>query len=88
MRRSSRSLDDDYFVRRAQYIQWGQLAPFITVHRPLRDYLAAAKQAGLELRDLDEPELSEEGRRELPAFYVRSAQRTPFSYVLKFVKTS
>lgn len=75
-------------MRRAQYIQWGQLAAFITVHRPLRDYIAAAKEAGLELRDLDEPELSDEGHGELPAFYVRSAQRTPFSYILKFVKTS
>ncbi len=75
-------------MRRAQYIQWGQLAPFITVHRPLRDYIAAAKGAGLELRDLDEPQLSEEGRRTLPPFYARLADRAPFSYVLKFVRPS
>lgn len=79
-------LDDDYFVRRAGYIQWGNLAPFISFHRPLRDYVATCRRAGLELRDIDEPELSEEGRREFPAFYVRQTQRARFSYVLKFVK--
>ena len=64
----------------------GIYCPFISFHRPLRDYVAAAKAVGFELRDLDEPELSEEGRRELPPFSVRDAQRAPFSYVLKFVK--
>lgn len=78
--------DDDYFVRRAGYIQWGQLKPFISFHRPLRDYVAAAGRSGLGLRDLDQPEVSEEGLRELPSYYLRSAQRVPFSYVLKFVK--
>jgi hypothetical protein len=65
--------------------QWGQLKPFISFHRPLRDYVAAAKRSGLELGDLEQPEVPEEGRRELPASYLRSAQRVPFSYVLKFV---
>lgn len=79
-------LDDDYFVRRAGYVQWGNLEPFISFHRPLRDYAAAAKEVGLELRDLDEPEISEEGKRELSAAYYRVGQRVPFSYVLKFFK--
>jgi len=79
-------LDDDYFVRRAGYIQWGNLKPFISFHRPLRDYVAVAKVLDLELRDLEEPEISEEGKRELSAAYYRVGQRTPFSYVLKFVK--
>ncbi len=79
-------LDDDYFVRRAGYIQWGNLKPFIGFHRPLRDYVAAAKAVGLALRDLEEPEISEEGKRELSAAYYRVGQRVAFSYVLKFVK--
>lgn len=79
-------LDDDFFVRRAGYVQWGDLKPFLSFHRPPRDYVAACKRSGLELRDLDEPELSEEGRREFPAFYIRHSERAPFSYVLKFIK--
>lgn len=87
-RREDRSgwLDDDYFIRRAAHIQWGDLKPFITFHRPLRDYIAACKRVGLELRDLEEPEISEEGERELPAVLVRLARRVPFSYILKFLK--
>jgi len=78
--------DDDYFVRRAGYIAWGEVKPFISFHRPLRDYVAAARDAGLELRDLDEPELSEEGRLVLQPDQVRDDERVPVSYVLKFVK--
>jgi len=81
-------LDDDYFIRRAGYIQWGKLQPFISFHRPLRDYVVVCRAVGLELRDLEEPEISEEGARELSSDYVRSARRTPFSFVLKFIKQS
>ena len=80
--------NDHAFVRRAQYTAWGTLPPFIAIHRPLRDYVAACQAAGPELRDLDEPELSAEGRREFPAFYVRHSQRAPFPHVLRFVKKS
>jgi len=52
----------------------------------MRDYVAACQRAGLELRDIDEPELSEEGRRVLPAYVVRHNQRAPISYVLKHIK--
>ena len=79
-------IDDDYFIRRAGYAQWGKLKPILTFHRPLRDYIAVCKQAGLELRDLDEPEVSEEGEQELPAPFVRHLRRVPYSYVLKFTK--
>ena len=78
--------DDDYFVRRAGYIQWGTLKPFLSFHRPPRDYIAACKRSGLELRDLDEPEISEEGERDRPGYRVRLARRVPFWYVLKFLK--
>lgn len=79
-------LDDDYFTRRAGYIQWGELKPFLTFHRPLRDYVAACGRAGLELRDLDEPELSAEGKAELAPFQVRDLERVAYSYILKFIK--
>ncbi|MBI3976393.1 MAG: hypothetical protein HY334_08395 [Armatimonadetes bacterium] len=79
-------LDDDYFIRRAGYSQWGDLKPFLSFHRPLRDYVAACKRVGLELRDLDEPEISEEARREWPARVIRDHARVPWAYVLKFVR--
>ncbi len=81
-------LDDDYFIRRAGYMQWGEMKPILSFHRPLRDYVAACTRAGLELRDLDEPEVSEEGVHELPAPVIRHLRRMPHSYVLKFVKIS
>lgn len=78
--------DRDYFVRRAGYVRWGAFQPFLTFHRPLRDYVAAGKAAGLELRDLEEPYLTEEGRRVLPPSEVACALQVPISHVLKFVK--
>jgi len=51
-------IDDGYVGRRAGYTQWGGLRPVLGFHRPLRDYIAACKRAGLELRDLEEPWLS------------------------------
>ncbi len=78
--------DSGYFVRRAGYIQWGSLQPFLTFHRPLRDYVATGNAVGLELRNLDEPFLTEEGQRELPPSEVESARLTPISYVIKCVK--
>ena len=80
-------LDDDYFIRRPSEVQWGEFQPFLTFHRPLRDYVASCRQAGLELRDLEEPELSEEGRQALPPPRARDWQRIAVSYVLKCVKT-
>ncbi len=77
---------DDYFVRRAVRIWWGDIPPFITFHRPLRDYVAACKRVGLQLRDLEEPKVSEEGGRELPPWEVRELRRVPYSYVLRFEK--
>jgi hypothetical protein len=73
-------------VRRAGYIQWGAFQPFLTFHRPLRDYVAACTGVGLELRDLDEPHLTEEGQRVLPPSEVESSRQAPISYVLKCVK--
>jgi SAM-dependent methyltransferase len=78
--------DAGYFVRRAGYIQWGAFQPFLTFHRPLRDYIAACNAVGLELRDLDEPYLTEEGQRVLPPSEVESARQVPISYVLRCAK--
>ncbi len=60
--------------------------PVLGFHRPLRDYIAACKRHGLALRDLEEPELSEEGCRVLPVPDVREAGRISVSYVVKMVK--
>ena len=79
-------IDDQYFIRSAGYMQWGNLKPVLTFHRPLRDYVAACKRFRLDLCDLDEPEVSEEGERELPAPLVRHLRRVPYSYMLKFTK--
>ena len=81
-------LDDDYFVRRAGYTWWGDLKPLLAFHRPLRDYIAACRQVGLVLRDLDEPEMSDEAKRDWAAPVIRHHRRVPWSYVLKFVKTT
>jgi SAM-dependent methyltransferase len=79
-------MDDDYFVRRAAEVQWGEFHPFLTVHRPLRDYIATCRRVGLELRDLEEPEISEEGERELPPVLVQKLRRFPVSYVVRCVR--
>ncbi len=79
-------LDDDYFVRRAGLIEWGNLKPFWSFHRPLADYVRAAHKVGLRLRDLDEPELTDEGKRELAPWAARSAERVAASCVVSFEK--
>ena len=78
--------DARYFVRRSGYVQWGEFQPFLTFHRPLRDYIAAGNASGLQLRDLDEPYLTEEGQRVLPPSEVECARQVPISYVVKCVK--
>ena len=78
--------DDDYFVRRSSWISWPGMEPFLSFHRPLKDYIAAARSAGLALTDLDEPELSDEGRELLGPDEVRRSRRAPVSYVLRFEK--
>ena len=79
--------DDDYFVREPGYTQWGAFRPVLGFNRPLRDYVASGRRAGLALRDLDEPELTEEASQALPAHLRRHAQRAAVSYVLRFEKT-
>jgi SAM-dependent methyltransferase len=78
--------DDDYFLRRPGYTQWGVFQPVLGFNRPLRDYVAAARHAGLALRDLEEPQLTEEALRTLAAHQLRQAQRAAVSYALRFEK--
>lgn len=80
--------DDDYFVRRTGWMQWGRFDPILSFHRPLRDYVAAARSSGLLLRDLEEPELTAEARRTLPARTIRQDQRAAICYVLRFERAS
>jgi SAM-dependent methyltransferase len=84
-------MEDEYFDRRAVLMSWPnmpQLKPTLTFHRPLRDYVAACKRSGLALRDLEEPEVSAEGERELPPHVLRHVRRLPYSYVLRFERTA
>lgn len=81
-------VEDEYFVRGAGYSQWGNLHPVLGFDRPLRDYIAACKAAGLELRDLEEPELSDEGRRALSPLEVREARRLAYNWVIRCDKPS
>ncbi len=79
--------EHDYFVRRPVLISWPNmphLKPTLTFHRPLRDYVAACRERGLALRDLEEPGISAEGDRELPPQEVRHQRRMGHSYVLRF----
>ncbi len=81
--------EHDYFVPRPVLISWPNqphLKPTLTFHRPLGDYVAACKRAGLALRDLAEPGISEEGERELPPHVLRHWRRIGHSYVLRFEK--
>ena len=55
-------------------------------NRPLRDYIAACRVAGLELRDLEEPELSVEGRTALPQWEVRESRRLAYNWVIRVDK--
>ncbi|RIK46232.1 MAG: hypothetical protein DCC58_03855 [Chloroflexi bacterium] len=87
-RREDRSgwLEDRYFVRDAGYSQWGALHPVLGFNRPFRDYIAACRAAGLALRDIEEPELSAQGRRELPPWDVREASRLAYNWVVRCEK--
>jgi SAM-dependent methyltransferase len=79
--------DDAYFVRRAAWMPCGLPEPVLSFHRPLRDYVAACRRGGLPLRDLEEPEFSEEALRVLPAHVIAHQRRAPASYVLRHEKT-
>lgn len=65
------------------YYDWSS-HKVLTFRRPIRDYVAACRKAGLALTDLEEPELSVEGRRVLPSYEVDDFQRQSLALVLKF----
>lgn len=76
-------VEDDYFVRGAGYSQWGELQPVLGFNRPLRDYISTCSSSGLQLRDLEEPELTEEGRRALTPLEVRESRRLAYNWVVR-----
>lgn len=81
-------IQDNYFVRRGVLTAWPGFQPVIAFHRPLRDYLVACRNAGFQLRELDEPEVSEEGRQSLPPSVLAHLGRLPYSYAVKMTKSA
>ena len=75
--------DDGYFVRSGVYYDWSG-HKVLTFRRPIRDYVAACRKGGFTLTDLEEPEVSVEGRRTLPSYEVDDLQRQSLALVLKF----
>jgi SAM-dependent methyltransferase len=79
-------VDDAYFRRDAAYWEWAGMK-LLGFRRPLTDYVRAARNAGLALNDLVEPELSSEGRAALPPDEVSDAERMPLAIILAFAKS-
>jgi SAM-dependent methyltransferase len=77
---------DDYFHRGPYLAQWGELDPVLSFHRPLRDYWAVFREAGFRIEDLEEPSITDRGRRELPPSLAERALRVPWSCIFKLVK--
>ena len=75
--------DDGYFIRSAVYYNWSG-HKVLTFRRPVRDYVAACQEVGLALIDLEEPELTAEGRSLLPSHEIDDFQRMSLALVLKF----
>ena len=79
---------DLYFHRGPTLSQWGDLAPVLGFHRPLRDYWQAFTETGFQVDGFEEPSITERGRRELPASRVERSLRIPFSCIFRLVKPS
>lgn len=79
-------IDDGYFLRDAVYWEWAGMK-LLGFRRPLTDYVQAAQNSGLALRDLVEPELSSEGRASLPPDEINNAERLPIAIILVFEKS-
>ena len=77
---------DRYFERIAweETMAPGLNRPVLRRHRPLEDYLAAPLKAGLVLRELREPTVSDEEIRKSPRFW--KLQRIPYFLFLRWSK--
>ena len=79
-------LMDQYFIRGPHVLQWGNLDPVLSFHRPLRDYWQAFTETGFIVSGLEEPSITERGRRELPNRLVEKALRIPYSCIFQLTK--
>ena len=72
---------DLYFHRGPFLVQFGDLKPFVSFHRPLRDYWQVFVEAGFTVDALEEPSITERGRCELPISLIEHSLRLPFSCI-------
>lgn len=90
LRREERArwMVDNYFQRRAWREHWGPFdTAFIGFHRPLSDYYRLFQSAGLHVTALEEPSVTERGKRELPPHYVRHLLRIPYSVAFRLERS-
>jgi ubiquinone/menaquinone biosynthesis C-methylase UbiE len=79
---------DAYFQSAPILVQWGDLDPVISHHRPLRDYWQAFAAAGFSVDGFEEPSITERGLRELPVSRTDYSQRIPYSCIFRLIKPS
>ena len=78
---------DNYFHRGPYYRSLSStLEPFVSFHRPLRDYWDAFVRAGFNVDAFEEPRITDRGRRELPVSIVDNDLRKPDSCIFRLVK--
>jgi SAM-dependent methyltransferase len=78
---------DWYFKRGSFTISWADIdPPLYGFHRTLSDYLHVFKNNGFVLTDIEEPCITEQGRRELPVHIVRDQFRIPWSIIFRLNK--
>jgi SAM-dependent methyltransferase len=80
----ARWMVDNYFARGAWHEHWGRFeTPFISFHRPLSDYYRDFQAVGLRVTALEEPSVTERGRRELPPHHIKHLLRIPYSVAFR-----
>jgi SAM-dependent methyltransferase len=75
---------DNYFAHSVWHQHWGPFdTAFIGFHRPLSDYYRVFQATGLRVSALEEPSVTERGRRELPPHHVKHLLRIPYSVAFR-----
>ena len=78
---------DWYFKRVSFTVSWADIdPPLYGFHRTLSDYLHLFKGHGFVLTDIEEPSISDAGKRELPEHLVRHEFRVPWSIIFRLQK--
>ena len=78
----------DLYFHRGQFLdQLRGLKPFVSFHRPLRDYWQAFAEAGFTVDAFEEPSITERLRREMPPSEVDYRLRIPYSCIFRLVKS-